>query len=159
MLDGQKVEYHEVVAEELRSEPGGPVASAQITATSSPTPGNADGVVVDLPLLAPGEWEFDGSEPSTNATPAYPRIDVHRSGRRYRCYPGMPNADDGSEPVRCEVRVTDRSERVVGTFSGVFVEVDEALQPLATTVEVAQGKFEAAMPEREEDWVRTDSAR
>ena len=142
LLDGQKVEYQTVLAEELRSAPGEPVVGAQVTATRSGS--DADGVDLQLPLLAPGAWEYDAASEEASTAAAYPRLDVRRGGHRYRCYPGIPSVERGTDPVRCQVEVTDGAERVYGSFSGLLAEVDaSSLEPLGATVEVTEGFFEA----------------
>ena len=137
-LDGETVQYEGADAEEQRANPGEPVVSARITA---PLAGerNTEGISIDLPLLAPGTWEYTGSEEDGGA---FPRIDLTHGGQLYRCYPGIRLDAGAPEPPHCSVTIAERDELVAGTFSGLLVAVNESLEPTEATTRVTDGQFE-----------------
>ena len=140
-LDGEAVEYNGATADEQRANAGDPAVSARIVAPSAGPP-EADRIRIDVPLLAPGTWAYSGHEDTTAIAGTYPRIDLTDGGTLYRCYPGLQLEVGAPEAVHCSVSIVERNEQVVGSFSGLLVAVNDALQPTGATARVTDGQFE-----------------
>jgi hypothetical protein len=140
-LDGETVEYNGATADEQRANPGDPAVSARIVAPSAGPP-ESDRIRLDVPLLSPGTWEYTGNEDTTGIVGNYPRIDLTNGGTLYRCYPGLQLEAGAPEPVHCSVSIVERNEHVIGSFSGLLVAVNDALQPTGATARVTHGEFE-----------------